>query len=270
MHSRFSDGRKSRGRDRPRRRPGRARFHHLHRPRQAQLRTRSTPRGAKSGVLVLAGSELSVSRGHLVALDFERPEPGRVFSQNAENAAGEVRGPGRLHGHRPSVRQDALVLGRAASTTPGSSSSNGDSLIKQTSLSPTWPITRCSSSSRRFALLKMIEPPAAEPRQMGPAPRPPPRPRPILGFYSVDAHFLYAAIFPVFHLHVLLDAPPSADFAAARARIFDALRAAALSTAPSTAPPPPAASASGARAPRSASRPPFLSPTKRLSFTTAA
>ena len=44
--------------------------------------------GWKEGVLVLAGSELSVSRGHLVGLNFTLPT--RNFSQIAEHAAFEI------------------------------------------------------------------------------------------------------------------------------------------------------------------------------------
>jgi len=44
--------------------------------------------GWKEGVLVLAGSELSVSRGHLVALGFNLPS--RKLSQKAEHVAYEI------------------------------------------------------------------------------------------------------------------------------------------------------------------------------------
>ncbi len=48
--------------------------------------------GWKEGVLVLAGSELSVSRGHLVALDFELPSG--YFSPNTEDAFYEIKAGG--------------------------------------------------------------------------------------------------------------------------------------------------------------------------------
>ena len=48
--------------------------------------------GWKEGVLVLAGSELSVSRGHLVGLNFN--PPARPFSQNAEEAVYEIQSSG--------------------------------------------------------------------------------------------------------------------------------------------------------------------------------
>ena len=48
--------------------------------------------GWKEKVLVLAGSELSVSRGHLVGLDFKLPTS--RFSQNAETAVYQINAKG--------------------------------------------------------------------------------------------------------------------------------------------------------------------------------
>jgi hypothetical protein len=46
----------------------------------------------------------------------------------------------------------------------------------------------------------------------------------IYGYYAADAHFAYGALFSLFHLHVLLDEPPSPNYATARSQILDALR----------------------------------------------
>ena len=61
-------------------------------------------------VLVLAGTEISSSRGHLVALGFDPPS--RPFSQTADLAVREVRSLWGFYRRRPPLLQNALVLGR--------------------------------------------------------------------------------------------------------------------------------------------------------------
>jgi hypothetical protein len=220
MHSRFSDGRKTV--DEIAQIAAEAKLDFIIFTDHGKPNFKSLDaQGRKDGVLVLAGSELSVSRGHLVALDFARPESGRVFSQNAENAVGEVRALGgfTIIAHPYSkIRWSWGELVEYA----GLELLNGDSLIKQNVLAHLayYPALLVKPT---FALLKMIEPPAAELGKWDQllARRPG---QPMLGFYSVDAHFMYAAAFPLFHLHVLLDAPPAADFETARRQIFAALR----------------------------------------------
>jgi hypothetical protein len=184
--------------------------------------------GRKSGVLVLTGSELSVSRGHLVALAFDRPAPDRVFSQNAELAAAEIHALGGFTVIAHPYAKTRWSWGELVDYA-GLELIDGDSLIKKNILRrlPYYPLLLVKPS---FAILKMIDPPAATLAKWDQllARRPL---RPMLGFYSADAHFLYRAIFPVLHLHVLLDAPPAADFGAARAQIFDALRRGAFYSA---------------------------------------
>ena len=177
--------------------------------------------GRKSGVLVLAGSELSVSRGHLVALAFDRPAPDHPFAQNAELAAAEVRS---LNGFTVIAHPYAKIRWSwgALDDYAGMEIIDGDSVIRKNILRrlPYYPLLLVKPT---LALLAMIEPPDTNLGKWDQllVRRPDP---PMLGFYSADAHFLYRAIFPVLHLHVLLDAPPAADFGAARAQIFAAIR----------------------------------------------
>lgn len=220
MHSRFSDGRKSV--DEIARIAAQAKLDFIIFTDHGKPNFESLDaQGRKDGVLVLAGSELSVSRGHLVALDFARPEPGRVFSQNAETAAGEIRTLGGFTVIAHPYSKIRWSWGELIEYT-GLELLNGDSLIRQNVLAHLayYPVLLARPA---FALLKMIEPPTAELGKWDQllARRPG---RPMLGFYSVDAHFLYAAVFTLFHLHVLLDAPPDPDFQAARRQIFAALR----------------------------------------------
>jgi hypothetical protein len=220
MHSRFSDGRKTV--DEIAKIAAQAKLDFIIFTDHGKPNFESLDaQGRKDGVLVLAGSELSVSRGHLVALDFDRPEPGRVFSQNAENAVGEIRALGGFTVIAHPYSKIRWSWGELVEYA-GLELLNGDSLVKQNVLAHLayYPMLLVKPT---FALLKMIAPPAAELGKWDQllARRPG---RPMLGFYSVDAHFLYGAIFPLFHLHVLLAAPPAADFETARGQIFAALR----------------------------------------------
>jgi len=220
MHSRFSDGRKTV--DEIARIAAAAKLDFIiftdhGKPNFASL----DAQGRKSSVLVLAGSELSVSRGHLVALAFDRPAPDHPFSQNAEVAAAEVRSLGGFTVIAHPYAKVRWSWGELADYA-GLEIIDGDSVIRKNLLRrfPYYPLLLVKPS---LALLKMIDPPNVTLAKWDQllARRPD---RPMLGFYSADAHFLYRAIFPVLNLHILLDAPPAADFAAARAQIFAALR----------------------------------------------
>jgi len=227
MHSRFSDGRKTV--DEIAAVAAAAKLDFLiftdhGKPNVASL----DAQGRKSGVLVLAGSELSVNRGHLVALAFDRPAAGRTFSPDAEIAAAEVRA---LNGFTVIAHPYAKIRWSwgGPADYAGLEIIDGDSMIRAHVLSrlPYYPLLFIKPS---LAVLSLIDPPdrnlAKWDRLLAQRPE-----RPFLGFYSADAHFLYGAIFPALHLHVLLDAPPSPDFEAARAQIFDALRRGAFYSA---------------------------------------
>ena len=71
-----------------------------------------------------------------------------------------------------------------------------------------------------LVLLKMIDPPEQTLRKWDELLRR----RPLSGYFSADAHFLYSAIFPVFHLHILLEKPLAAEFQDARHQVLEALR----------------------------------------------
>jgi hypothetical protein len=215
MHSRYSDGRKTV--DQIARAAAGAGLDFIvltdhGRPNFAAL----DAQGRKEGVLVLAGSEISSNRGHLVALGFDRPD--NSFSSDAEIAAREI-----------SERGGFSVIAHPYSKIRWSWGDNfdysgleiidADSMIKGHIVRslPYYPLLLVKPT---LALLKMIVPPDQALRKWdrllarGP----------VTGYFSTDAHLFYGAIFPLFHLHVLLDRPPDADFAAARRQIFDALK----------------------------------------------
>ena len=173
--------------------------------------------GRKNGVLVLAGSEISSNRGHLIALGFDRPEDSFRFSSDAEIAAREIseRGGFSIVAHPYSKVRWSWGEGFDYS---GLEIIDADSVVKARVVRslPYYPLILVKPT---LAFLKMIVPPARAlgkwDQLLGRAPA--------NGYYSADAHLLYRAVFPVFHLHVFLEQPLAAEFTAASRQIFAAL-----------------------------------------------
>jgi hypothetical protein len=181
-------------------------------PNEASL----AAQGRKSGILLLAGSELSTSRGHLAALGFERPA--RPFSQNAEEAAGEI---DRLGGFS--------IIAHPYSKTHwswgdwafygGIEVFNGDTSVKKHLLRSLLHLPALLLRPEA-ALLPLIDPPAAEMAKWQRLAAE----HPVRAYFAADAHFAYGPLFRLFHIHALLDAPLASGFEAARAQIFAALK----------------------------------------------
>jgi hypothetical protein len=172
--------------------------------------------GRKSGVLVLAGSELSVSRGHLVAMDFAPPE--REFAQNAEQAALEVaaRGGFSVIAHPYSKTSWTWGTGTLFS---GIEIADSDTMIRK-NLLRVLPYAPALAIKPELPLLKALSRPVETLRKWDSLAAG----QPVFGLFSADAHFLYGAVFRVFLLHALLEEPPAEAFGNARAQIFAALR----------------------------------------------
>jgi len=172
--------------------------------------------GWMSGVLVLAGSELSVSRGHLAALDFG--PPGRPFPQNAEESIRSVRSLGgfsivahpyskvRWNWGGPEVPDGLEII-------------NGDTEVRRR-LGKSLPWLPVLLVSPRLALVHMIDRPERALAKWDELTAS----RPVYGYFSADAHALYGALFNFLRLHLFLKQPLAADFETARAQVFEALR----------------------------------------------
>lgn len=176
--------------------------------------------GWKDKVLVIAGSELSVSRGHLVALDFSPPE--RDFAQNAEEAAEQVSAAGGFTVIAHPFSKTRWSWGQAAGYA-GIEIIDSDSMLKRNFLRAI-PYLPTLLFSPRIYLLRTLDRPTQSLRkwdEMG-------ADRPVYGFFSVDAHLAYGALFSCFRLHVLLEEPLAGEFEEARAQVFDSLRAGAF------------------------------------------
>jgi hypothetical protein len=174
--------------------------------------------GRRDGVLLLAGSELSVNRGHLVALDFATPPAGRTFPQNAEQAMVDVRAAGGFTVIAHPYSKTHWTWGKETAVS-GIELADAVSAIQYNLprflayapallVKPVLPLV--ATLSRPVPQLRKWDSLAAQ--------------RPVFAYFSADAHFNYQAIFGLFRVHVLLDEPPAADFDRARAQVFGALR----------------------------------------------
>lgn len=215
IHSRYSDGRSSVAKiARVARRQG-LDFLILTDHGHPNLRCLES-QGWREGVLVLAGSELSVSRGHLVALDITAPR--RPFSQNAEQAAREIRANGGFSIIAHPFSKVRWSWGDAVEYA-GLEIIDMDTMFKKNFL-PALPYLPALLLRPRFYLLKTLERPAQSLRKWDELNHS----HALFGYFSADAHLLYSVLLAGFHLHILLDSPLAQDFAEARAQVFGALR----------------------------------------------
>jgi hypothetical protein len=172
--------------------------------------------GWKDGVLVLAGSELSVSRGHLVGLGFELPS--RPFSQNTEDAVLEIQRAGGFSVIAHPYSKVSWTWGEFVDYG-GIEIINGDSSLKRDFLSII-PYLPTLLIKPKFILLKMLDNPGKNLKKWDDLNLI----HPIYGYYSVDAHLLYSPALDFLHLHLLLRKPLFKDFEKAKAQIFNTLR----------------------------------------------
>ena len=172
--------------------------------------------GWKEGVLVLAGSELSVSRGHLVALDFELPP--HSFSQIAEQAVHEIAKSGGFsiiaHPYSKTIWSWGEFVGYS-----GIEIINADTMLRK-DLFISLPFLPALLVRPDYALLKILDSPYRNLRKWDKMSNL----YPVYGYFSLDSHRLYRPLFGYLHLHVLLQNPLSEDFETASKQVFGALR----------------------------------------------
>lgn len=171
--------------------------------------------GWKQGVLVLAGSEVSVSRGHLVALGFELP-PGRFFPET------EI-----------AVRQISALNGFSIIAHPYSKTRwswgdfvdysgmeiiNADTMLKR-DIFRSLPYLPALFIEPAYALLKTLDSPKKNLRKWDRLNQI----HPIYGYFSADAHMLYRPLLSFLKVHLLLGEALSKDFEEAKSQVYDAL-----------------------------------------------
>ncbi len=172
--------------------------------------------GWSQGILVLAGSELSVSRGHLVALSFKSPT--RPFSQNAERAAYQIK---TLDGFSIIAHPYSKVSWSWGEPIgyEGMEIINANTLLKY-DFFRIFPFLPSLLIKPEYAMLKMLRRPDKNLKKWDELNHS----HPTYGFYSVDAHIMYKHLLPFLQLHVLLTNPLSKEFDQASHQIFAALR----------------------------------------------
>lgn len=172
--------------------------------------------GWKEGVLVLAGSELSVSRGHLVALDFKLPS--RPFSQTAEYAVHEIHSSGGFSIIAHPYSKVQWSWGEFVDYS-GIEIINGDTMAKKNIIF-SLPYIPGLLVKPDYTLLKMLDSPERNLRKWDALSEL----HLIYGYFAADAHLLYRPLFRLLKLHLLLERPLSADFEAAKSQVYNALR----------------------------------------------
>ena len=172
--------------------------------------------GFKDGVLVLAGSELSVNRGHLVGLGFRTPTGD--FSQRAEEAVPEIQAQGGFAVIAHPYSKVRWLWGDS-SVYSGLEIINADTMFKDNigRVLPYLPLLLVRS---RIPLIRMLEQPEINLKKWDQRSAT----APLYGYFSADAHLYYRAILSLLHLHVLLDEPLSGDFDKAAGQVYGALR----------------------------------------------
>lgn len=172
--------------------------------------------GWKEGVLVLAGTELSVSRGHLVGLGFNLPSS--RFSQKTELAVYQIIEAGGFSIISHPYSKVQWSWGEYIEYS-GIDIMNADSMLRKGILLslPYFPALLIKPD---FALLKILDSPHRNLRKWDELNNQ----HPIYGYFSTDSHILYGSLFGLFHLHVLLESPLSEDIESAGRQVYDALR----------------------------------------------
>lgn len=173
-------------------------------------------RRRQAGVLVLAGSELSVNRGHLVALAFQ--EPAAPFSQVAEEAARQVEAQGGFTVIAHPYSKVRWSWGEHAGYA-GIEILSADAMLRRNwlGLLPTLPLLPLAP---RIPMLRMFRYPERNLRRWDDLCRD----HTIYAYFSCDAHLLYGPLLSLFSLHVLLPRPLPEDYAEAAGLISGSLR----------------------------------------------
>ncbi len=179
-------------------------------PAALSLRKRQGP------LLVLAGSEISVNRGHLVALGFEVPP--QPFSSQAEEAALQVSRSGGFTVIAHPYSKVRWSWGEHAGYR-GIEILSGDTMLRS-NWARALPSLPLLLFAHRLPLLRLLAYPERNLRRWDELCRS----HTVYAFFSCDAHLLYGPLLSLLHLHVLLPRPLPEDYPEARTMINTALR----------------------------------------------
>jgi hypothetical protein len=171
--------------------------------------------GWKHNVLVLAGSELSVNRGHLVALGFTPAQ--KPFSQNADRAHYQIKDLDGFSIIAHPYSKVSWSWGKSIGYD-GLEIINANSMLKYDVFRLVFLLPSLLVKPE-YAMLKMLQRPDNNLKKWDELNQT----HPTFGFYSVDAHLLYKSLLPLLQLHVFLKEPLSDEFEWASRQVLSAL-----------------------------------------------
>lgn len=173
-------------------------------------------RGWEKGVLVLAGSELSVNRGHMTGMGFDAADDD--LPRMAEDAAFLIT---KRKGFTVVAHPYSSVSWTWGEQFPYSGLEVMDaySMVRKDFLR-SLPFLPSLLVRPGYFLLKSLERPERPLRKWDSLSED----LSVFGYFSVDAHFAYRMLFGLFRLHVQLDAPLPSLFEEAESAVFAALR----------------------------------------------
>jgi len=174
-------------------------------------------RGWKSGVLFLAGTEISSNRGHLVGVGF--PPTIERIPRDAELADPLIRSLGGFTVIAHPYSKTGWSWGGDIHPR-GVEIINADTMLKKNfaGMLPWLPALPLRPALPLLKLLSAPEKNLAKWDELN-------RTSQVYGFYSTDAHLLYGPMFGLLRLHVLLETPLSPDFDRAEEQVLSALGA---------------------------------------------
>lgn len=170
----------------------------------------------RNGVLVLAGSELSVNRGHLVALNFTPPKI--PFSQQAEEASYQVAAAGGFTIIAHPYSKTSWTWGPDFPLS-GIEIINADTMLKK-NIILTLPYIPLLVFKSAVPILKILTRPEINLNKWDEMNRS----RQIYAYYSTDAHALYGPLFSLLRLHIILNSPLTGNFSKDRVMVGNALK----------------------------------------------
>lgn len=182
------------------------------RPNYASLASK----GYQEGVLLLAGSEFSVNRGHLAALDADLAE--QKYSQNAEEASYQVQRSNGITIIAHPYSKVPWTWGEHAGYS-GIEIISADSMLRK-NFRYMLPFLPALWLKPKLALLKLLAAPDKNLRKWDELNHT----HTVYGYFSTDAHLLYKPLFELLRLHVELEKPLSPGFAEAEHQVYSSLQ----------------------------------------------
>ncbi len=172
--------------------------------------------GEKFGILVLAGSELSVNRGHMAALGFDPPS--QPFSQNAEEAVYQIRAQGGISIICHPYSKVKWSWGKDVGYS-GIEIINGNTMLRK-GIIRSLPFLPLLPLKPEVVVLRMMENPTKNLRKWDELCRK----NSTFAYFATDAHLLYRPAFLTLRIHLNLDNPLPKNFESARKQIHISLQ----------------------------------------------